>query len=214
MACYSRDMTAPPLVLVHGYLATASQLIPMQRRFQKRGLRTHLVKLSPLCIQDVRKLGKQLDDNIRRICAEEGCDQVDIVGVSLGGILGLRHAQSAPSSQVRRLVTIGTPFRGTWVGAVGLPLLGAVSRGIWQTLPTSDVVRGMVEQGAPTGVQTTSISMKGDLLCSPSRCRLPGADHVVLDGLPTVLTHQYLVLSRAAFEAAHRSLVEPDLAAA
>ena len=207
-------MSSPPVVLVHGYLAMASQLIPMRRRFQKRGLRTHLVELSPLCIQDMRKLGQQLDENIDRICAAERTTQVDIVGVSLGGLLGLRYAQAATAGRVRRLVTIGTPFRGTWGATVGLPFLGGISRGIWQTLPTSSIVRELVETGAPPGVEVTSIAMKGDLLCPPSRCRLPGASQVVLGGLPTPLTHQWLVLSSAAFEAALRVLVRAEEAVA
>lgn len=187
----------PPVLLVHGYLASPALMIPMRDRLAKRGISARTVELSPGAIQSVQRLSSELAVNVERALRETGADRVDLVGVSFGGLISLAYAQeNAHLRQVRRLVAVGTPFQGTWTSLAGIPVMGGISRGIWQTTPMSGTIARMRSAGVPAGVERmVSIAMAGDLTCPPSRCTFDGADFIELSGWPTLVTHQWLVLS-------------------
>ncbi len=185
--------TSPPVVLVHGYLSARAALWPIQWRLRRRGFDPWLVRLEPLVIGDVRRMARQLDRGVERVRARTGAERVDVVGMSLGGLIGLywlRHLDGA--RRARRFVAVGCPFQGTWAGLLGVAALGLVSAGAWQVLPGSRLLKQLV---GPAPVPTTSIAIEGDLLAPPSRCWLEGAELVVLPPAPvSALAHQWLIL--------------------
>lgn len=201
-----RDLDLPVL-LVHGYLCPKSAMLPLQRKLQSRGFWAHLVDLSPLCIQDIRVLSSELAENMERVLSEADARQCDLVGISQGGLIAMHYAQSmAAAGRVRHLVALGTPFKGTWASALGLPLLGLVSKGIRQTVPGSRFLEELMAAGIPSGVRVTTISISGDLLAPPDRCALAGAENIRLRGFPSPVTHQALIFSANALEALYRAL--------
>lgn len=192
-------MSHPPVVLVHGFLATPTLMSPMRWRLERGGRRVVTPELSPLCIQDVRKLARQLDATVEKARRELGQDRVDVVGVSQGGILSLWWAHHVGGwSKVRRLVLVGSPVQGTWAAAAGLPLLGAVSRGIWQMLPSSPFLPEL-DVPLPEGADLTTLSIRGDPVCPAERCAVRGAENLVFEGPPGPLKHQYLIFSRPVY---------------
>lgn len=200
---------SPPVVLVHGYLSSPAVLWPIRRALKKRGFDAHTVKLEPLAIGDVRRMGRQLDRSIERIREETGAERVDVVGISLGGLIGLwwlRYLDGA--ARARRFVAVGCPFRGTWFGLAGIAALGLVSRGAWQVLPNSQLLRQLA---GPPPVPSTSICIEGDAVAPPDRCWLEGAEHLVLPGPPIkAVAHQWLVLHRDTMDAIAAVLERPD----
>ncbi|NCG22117.1 MAG: hypothetical protein GWP91_24135 [Rhodobacterales bacterium] len=139
-------------------------------------------------------MADELDASVEEIRAKTGADRVDIVGVSLGGLIGLWWLKHLGGhARAERFVAVGSPFRGTWVALLGIATLGLVSKGAWQMVPNSKLIR---ELAGPSPVPTTIISMTGDHMAPPERCRLPEAKTVVLDA-PWVpgIAHQTLVLS-------------------
>lgn len=194
-------MSAIPVVLVHGFMASPLLLRPMKRQLEKLGFVVYLVQLSPLSIQDVRHLARQLHDNIERVCWVEDVAEVDVVGVSLGGLTALYYQHFvAERRRIRRFVALGSPFAGTDFAKTWLPVMGKISPGIWQVLPDSDLVRELAEAGIPEGVSATSISMLGDMVSPPESCRLEGAHNITLKGIPSPVTHQVLVASPVALQ--------------
>ncbi|MFT5679218.1 MAG: triacylglycerol lipase [Myxococcota bacterium] len=192
-------MSAVPVVLVHGFMASPLLLRPMKRQLEKLGFMVYLVQLSPLAIQDIRDLAAQLHDNIERVCWVEDADEVDVVGVSLGGLTTLYYQHFvAQRRRIRRFIGLGSPFRGTAFARTWLSSVGKISPGIWQVLPDSELVTQLAEAGIPDGVTATSISMRGDQVSPPDSCHLEGADNLTLKGLPSPLTHQFLVASPVA----------------
>jgi pimeloyl-ACP methyl ester carboxylesterase len=194
-------MPDTPVILVHGFLASPNLLLPMKHRLQKRGHTVYLANLSPLCIQDVRRLARELSETVERVCFVEDVAQVDMVGVSLGGLIALYYQQAiAEQPRLRQLVAVGTPFLGTEFPRPFLPLLGRISAGVWQVLPDAALLKEMLAAGIPTGTSVTSIAMEGDTVSPPDACRLPGASCIVLPGRNTPINHQLLVASTATFE--------------
>lgn len=182
------------MVLVHGYLCPKWFMLPLKWRLEARGFDAHLVDLSPLAVQDVRHLSRQLSDNVERILFDTGADQCTLVGVSLGGFVALHYVKErGGADQVRRIVAMGAPFEGTWFAAMGLPVLGPISAGIWQSLPSSDFLRDLREGGSP--VPVTSLVIPGDPVAPPNRCKLEGAEMVRLPSTKFPAVHQWLVIS-------------------
>ena len=192
-------MSAIPVVLVHGFMASPLLLRPIKRQLKRQGFVVYLVQLSPLSIQDIRQLAKQLDENIERVCWVEDVEEVDVVGFSLGGLTALYYQHFvAQQRRIRRFVALGSPFHGTEAARTWLPVMGTVSKGIWQVLPDASMIKKLGEAGIPDGVTATSISMLGDQISPPDSCHLEGADNLVLKGLPSPITHQMLVVSPVA----------------
>ena len=137
-----------PVLVIHGFLSTRAAMLPLAWQLRGLGYRVYRAELSPLCVQDVRRLGVEVGASVERVAQRAGVDQVDLVGVSQGGLAALYYVRRLNGTErVRRLVTLGTPFAGTWFAAVGVPLLGAVSRGVWQSLPDSELVRELASAG-------------------------------------------------------------------
>lgn len=192
-------MSAVPVVLVHGFMASPLLLRPMKRQLEKLGFVVYLVQLSPLSIQDIRSLAAQLGENIERVCWVEDVEEVDVVGVSLGGLTALYYQHFIASRRrLRRFIGLGSPFQGTDFARSWLPTVGKVSPGIWQVLPDAELIAQLAEAGIPEGVTATSISMRGDQVSPPDSCQLPGAHNITLKGFPSPVTHQLLVASPVA----------------
>ena len=160
----------------------------------------HLVpELSPLVLGDVRSHAAELDRAVERVRAMTGADRVDVVGASQGGLIGLAWAAQGGWDRLGRLVTIGTPFRGSPAARVGRLLLGPVSRGIHQLVPGDSLLRELEDIVLERPV--VSVSMRGDPVCPPDACVLPGMQSIVVDGSFGPLTHQLLMLDRRAADA-------------
>src|SRR5690349_3979696 len=200
---------AVPVVLVHGFLASPLLMTPMRRRLQ-RSRPVVTPELSLLAVQDVRQLASQLDLCVDRALVEHSAERVDVVGVSQGGIIALWWAHHLDGfARMRRLVMVGAPVRGSWAAFFGLPLLGPVSAGIWQLLPSSAFVRQEVCRPLPEGAEVLTLSAEGDLICPPKRCSLPDATNHVLSGPPGPWKHQWMPLSRRVVAAVVGALDAP-----
>ncbi len=194
---------ASPLLLVHGFLSTRGAMHPLARHFRRAGREVERARLSPLCIQDVRELAAQVGRSVEALQEVTGAEHVDLVGVSQGGLAALYYVRRLGGTErVRRMVALGTPFTGTWFAALGVPLLGAVSTGVWQSLPDSDLLKELTAAGPTPGEDVVSISRLGDTVAPPERCRLEGARHVVLPGRRTPWTHQTMGISGTVAQAA------------
>ncbi len=198
---------ATPVVVVHGYLCPKHFMLPLKWRLDRRGFDTHLVDLAPLAIQDVTLLAAQLRAAVEAILQRIGAERVVMVGVSQGALIALQYLHhEGGADRVSDFVAVGAPLRGTWFALLGLPLLGPVSRGIWQTLPGSEIVRDLQQRGTPDGVRTTVVSMAGDAVAPPARCRLEGAEERVMPASIMPGAHQWLILSSRAADAVREAV--------
>ncbi len=113
---------APPVLLLHGFCDNRSTFVLLRRSLLENGWsQVHCLNHSPLT-RDVHEAAEHLGERIAEICARTGHDRVDLVGHSLGGLIGRCHVQlQGGDARVRTLVTLGTPHSGTYAAAA-LPL--------------------------------------------------------------------------------------------
>ena len=132
------DPTSAPVVLIHGFLGTRGTMEPLSRRLQQDGRAVFSYAHGNLNLASIESSANELLAQIRGICRDLGVSRVDIVGYSMGGLLGLYALKFLGGDRhIRSLTMLGSPLRGSWLGLVGVATLGVVSAAAWQLLPGS-----------------------------------------------------------------------------
>jgi len=137
-----------PVILLHGFAMNRTNWVWVGSRLAAHGIGP-LYATSYFSPQAVSRSALHLKHFIERVVAREDAERVDIVAHSLGGIVARFYIERLGGARrVGRLVTIGSPHRGTahstvfgWVGsaremAPGSPFLddlGTPSPGVAYT---------------------------------------------------------------------------------
>src|SRR5205814_7660818 len=102
-----------PVLLIHGYLATRGSLHLLERRLRDRH---HLVlsyRLPRLNVGDIRDSAALIARKVESLVAQTGVQTVDIVGHSMGGLVGLYYVKRLGGRRrVRKLIMLGPPATG------------------------------------------------------------------------------------------------------
>jgi len=196
----------PPVLLIHGYLATRGSLHLLETHLTMRGLIVMSYPLGgPINIGDIRDSAGLIARKVESIVAQTGIARVDIVGHSMGGLVGLDYLKRLGGRhRVRRLVLLGTPAQGTWSALFGLVTapLGLASL---QLLPGSPFLRELSERPLPPGADVVSIGAVRDWLAPVASTVLDGVRHI---SLPT--GHSGLLVDAEVAEVVVEILRAPD----
>lgn len=171
---------APPVLLIHGYLATRGSLHLLEEQLARRGHVVMSFRFGPINLGDIRRSAEHIAQKIESIVAQTGVARVDVVGHSMGGLVGLYYVKRLEGQRrVRRLVLLGTPARGTWSALLGLVTapLGLASL---QLLPGSPFLRELAETQLPPGVDVVSIGALRDWMAPLASTVLEGVRHIAL----------------------------------
>lgn len=194
----------PPVLLIHGFAGTRGALFLLEQRLRADGFLVFSVNLGTLNMQDIRKSAFGIHLAVEKIMSATGgkVKKIDIVGHSMGGLIALYYTKFMGGDEhVRKLVTLGTPYRGTWASLVGVALLGTLAPSTWQMLPGSAFLRLMGSLSVPLSVEWNSVIARYDALCPPHTAKItPGTNYE----LP--LGHAGLVLSADVYRVVKRVL--------
>nr|WSX50207.1 alpha/beta fold hydrolase [Streptomyces sp. NBC_00974] len=114
-AAESGAAAAPPVLLLHGFTDNRSVFVLLRRALEAGGRRVETYNYSPFTL-DLRVTARHLADRVEELCERTGQERVDLVGHSLGGLIGRYYVQRlGGDARVRTLVTLGTPHSGTGV---------------------------------------------------------------------------------------------------
>ena len=196
----------PPVLIIHGYLATRGSLHLLEKHLTMRGLIVMSYPLGgPINVGDIRDSAGLIARKVESIVAQTGIARVDIVGHSMGGLVGLDYLKRLGGRhRVRRLVMLGTPAQGTWSALLGLVTapLGLASL---QLLPGSPFLRELAERPLREGADVVSIGAVRDWLAPLSSTVLDGVRHIAL---PT--GHSGLLVDAEVADVVVDILREPD----
>lgn len=106
------DPAAPyttPVVLVHGFLGDPTNFLQLRGHLATRGIRNFASFTYPPRL-DYQRLARHLGRAIDALCLATGAPEVDVIGHSLGGLIGRYLVEMDPEHRVRRLVTLGAPY--------------------------------------------------------------------------------------------------------
>ncbi len=185
------DRDAQPLLLIHGFLGTRGSMRPLERRLVDDGFCVFSFNLGTLNTRDIRRSAFLIHRKIERILAQTSWETIDIVGHSMGGLIGLYYVKKLGGhTRVRKLVMMGTPVRGTWIALAGVATLGLLSTSSWQLLPRSRFLDELAQGPLPSGVELYTLAAARDWVCPLPSTRLPGAKAMTVP-----LGHSSLVVS-------------------
>jgi pimeloyl-ACP methyl ester carboxylesterase len=199
---------APPVILVHGFLGTRGTMQPLTRRFQADGRVVFSYAYGTFNLASIRRSAEDLVTHLRGICEKLDVPQVDMVGFSMGGLIGLHAIKFMQGHHyVRRLVMMGSPLRGTWVGLAGVATVGVMSPSVWQVLPGSAFLEDLLAAPVPATTKLRQIHATSDAFCPPPG-PIPGVvarDYVMLPG-----GHSSLVVAEPFYEACREFFDEDE----
>ncbi|MBX2803819.1 MAG: hypothetical protein KTR31_39450 [Myxococcales bacterium] len=195
------ERRAAPVLLVPGRTWSRASLLFLRQFLVQRGWRwVWPVNRGRGANGGLAQEAELLARRIRELRSVSGAQQIDIVGFSVGGLVAawvLRHHPEARAS-VRRLVTVGTPWRGTKL-AVFSP--GAAAREIRFN-------SHLLDDLWPLPVPVFSIWSATDLVVVPGRSAAPPSDQGT-DVCIEAAGHVELLVSARAFRAVQAALEHP-----
>lgn len=189
--------THGPLVLVHGYGLNAGSLWWLRRRLQRdgwgpiyccryRSLRTTLDRAAEALRQELR-------------AAPPRGAPLTLIGHGAGGLVIRHYLRRTPAPTVRRVITLGTPHRGTVLARYG-PWRHSLAPGAPSLVKLNAVDR------LPQQFDVIAIYSTFDAVALPhTHARYPGAFNIQLDNVG----HHALLYSHKVYRLIAENLAAP-----
>jgi triacylglycerol lipase len=186
---------APPVLIIHGFLGTRGSMYLLERRLVDDGFVVVSFNLGTLNVRDIRRSAFLIHRKIERILAQTPSQRIDIIGHSMGGLIGLYYVKKLGGhARVRKLIMMGTPVRGTWSALMGVVMLGLWSTSSWQLLPRSRFLDELAQGPMPPGVDVHTIAAARDWVVPPPTTKVDGASATTVP-----LGHSSLVVSEEVY---------------
>lgn len=170
--CAARPL---PLLLIHGYQCNRGFWVWLRRRLEAAGWTVATHSLEPV-YADIDSYAEGIARRIDQVLAATGAPQVILVGHSMGGLASRAYLRRHGSARVARLVTLGSPHRGSLLARLGL---GPNAR----QMRVGSTWLGALDAPLPPG--SVSIYSRHDNYVYPQRAcsTLDGAATVVIGGV-------------------------------
>lgn len=167
-----------PIVMVHGYAMNRANFVPLSRRLAARGLGP-ISGFEYWSLGSTARAARRLGRHIDRVLAVTGASQVDIIGHSMGGVVGRYFVQlDGGSAKVRNLITIGSPHGGTDIAAVG------IGRPAKELYLGSAMLQRLEAAPLPEHTAFTVVWSRADALVPGAKsARVAGVDEIVFDDM-------------------------------
>lgn len=125
---YLRDQSRPfgfkagtPILLVHGYLHDSSAWAYMIAKLKKQGLGPVYTLNLKHPFLSIREYAKKVEKKTEEIEHATGKKELFLVGHSMGGLVSSWYATHlAEKGKIAKLVTIGSPLKGTYLAHIAL----------------------------------------------------------------------------------------------
>ncbi|MFN0245932.1 MAG: esterase/lipase family protein [Kofleriaceae bacterium] len=166
-----------PVIVLHGYAMNRANFVVLGSRLAKAGIGP-IFGFEYWTFGRVAAAARQLGWFVDHVREATGAEQVDVIGHSMGGVVGMYYVTLAGGDgKVANLVTLGSPLHGTDVSApIGYPgrelVLGSKLMTRLLTAPPAEAT------------EVLTIWSKADALVpGAAQKRLAGAEAILYDDL-------------------------------
>lgn len=196
-----------PTIVIPGYLAPKEVMFFMKDYLYEEEFPVYDVDLG-WSTDSVPELAEKLKKRVDEVLYETGKRKLNLVGVSLGGIVGLYYIKKlGGNKKVKTFVAVGTPFKGSRLSYLGMVFMPEFSAPLFDITPESALLKEIQNSTPVKNVHIVSISSKHDFVAPPENAYLKGAKHIVVDIQFNPLTHQYLLVSQEIFDNVKQALL-------
>jgi len=179
-----------PVLLLHGVMCNAGVWHPLKRHLAARGIGPLYALSYGPPLASIESFAEQAAAKIDAILAATGGRQVTIVAHSMGGLVARAYLRRWGGAKVRRLITIGTPHRGSVLARV-FP-----GRSLAQMRPRSAWLAGLGASAVESPPPIVSLWSWHDSMVAPQTSSvLEDAENVALVGI----AHNALLSDREVF---------------
>ncbi|MFG2991457.1 esterase/lipase family protein [Streptomyces sp. NPDC048257] len=201
--------TRPPILLLHGFTDNRSVFVLLRRALGAGGRHVEAYNYSPFTL-DLRVTARHLARRVEELCERTGQERVELIGHSLGGLVGRYYVQRlGGDARVRTLVTLGTPHSGTRVA----PFMDAHPL-VRQMRPDSEVLTELAAPAPGCTTRCVAFWSEFDALMAPvGSARIEHPDLRVENVQVTGIGHLALPAHPAVITAVRRALDGPGLTA-
>jgi triacylglycerol esterase/lipase EstA (alpha/beta hydrolase family) len=177
---------AGPVILVPGYGGDTSDLDPLAAALRREGRRAVVFQPTGNEQGDLRVQARRLATLTATTLERTGDPSVDLVGYSAGGIVvRLFVRDDGGASQVRRVLTLGSPHHGTDVAGVAEAAAGSCPTACEQLVPDSSLLDTLnARDETPAGPRWITLRSSSDQVVTPT-------DSAELDGALNLLVQKF-----------------------
>lgn len=158
--------TKIPVLLLYGFFSSRRALETTERALLSRGYDVLSFNLGGMFgvfnTRDIKDVARDLRDAIDAELQPGAV--IDVVAHSKGGLIAMWWIlKLGGATRVRRVITMGTPFRGSWLSALAMVSpLGIFWRDVWQMRPASGFLRDLADSVVPHGLEIINMVSRGD----------------------------------------------------
>lgn len=166
-----------PVIVLHGYAMNRANFMLLSARLARAGLGP-VVGFEYWTFGRVAAAARQLGWFVDHVRETTGAEQVDVIGHSMGGVVGMYYvALAGGDGAVKHLVTLGSPLGGTDISAP----IGHPGR---ELVMGSKLMTRLVTAPFPTRTEVTNIWSRADALVPGGAQRpIAGAETILYDDL-------------------------------
>ena len=167
-----------PILLLHGYAMNRANFLPLAFRLARAGLGP-VIGFEYWTLGRTAAAARRLGWFIDEVRAATGAAEVDLIGHSMGGMVGRYYVSLAGGDGiVRNLITIGSPHTGTEISRIGI---GHPTR---ELVLGSPLLTRLAAAPPPARTRVTAVWSRGDALVPGARqLALPGAEVLMFPDL-------------------------------
>lgn len=167
-----RDAERPLTVIVHGLFCTPAHWLPLAWRLRRAGI-ANVIRAKYMGAGGLEDWAARLAEGVR-----DHKGGIVFIGHSFGGLAAAHAASMLPRGAVRKIITLGAPFNGTVMSYFGISSDGR------RLIPGTEYLRATRDVIATLEIPFTTIWSRFDQLVVPGEsARLPGAEHVEMEGM-------------------------------
>lgn len=110
-----------PALLIHGYGCNSGYWHPMSKALLQAGITHRTIDMEPI-MGGIDEYVPLIHQAAQTLCAESGSAKVILVAHSMGGLAARAYLRKYGAHQIAKVITLGTPHRGTGVARFGIGL--------------------------------------------------------------------------------------------
>jgi len=189
------------VLLIPGFLGPSSVMRPLELRFELSGMAAFTFDLGFYSTLPFTKIKERLANLVATVCADNpSLQRLSIVAHSMGGLIAEQLiAEGAFNGLATKLVTLGSPFGGTWAALMGCP----ISLSAYEMLPIRRQYLDFFGSQNRITIPFLSIAGRNDILAPAERCVHRDA---VRHTMP--VDHAGLILQKKVFHVAREFLAQ------